>query len=37
MDYRNNKNITDKNTIIYAHGRIDGTMFGTLKKTLQKS
>lgn len=29
-DYRNNL-IDDKNTIIYAHGRYDKTMFGTLR------
>ena len=31
MDYRNNLQNLDQNTIIYAHGRIDGTMFGSLK------
>lgn len=31
LDYRNNKNGTDKNNIIYAHGRYDNTMFGSLK------
>ena len=31
MDYRNNKNDFDKNTILYAHGRVDKTMFGSLK------
>lgn len=34
MDYRNNANIFDQNTIIYAHGRVDGTMFGTMKNVL---
>jgi len=34
MDYRNNTNFSNRNTIIYAHGRIDGTMFGTLKTIL---
>lgn len=34
MDYRNSINFTDKNTIIYAHGRLDKTMFGSLKDTL---
>ena len=34
MDYRNNKNNFDKNTILYAHGRVDKTMFGSLKDTL---
>ena len=31
MDYRNNKNNWDQNTIIYAHSRLDTSMFGTLK------
>lgn len=31
MDYRNSVKDFDKNTILYAHGRIDGTMFGSLK------
>jgi len=31
MDYRNNINNLNKNTILYAHGRIDTTMFGTLR------
>lgn len=33
-DYRNNSNLLDKNNIIYGHGRLDGTMFGTLKNVL---
>ncbi len=33
-DYRNSLSDLDKNTILYAHGRYDGTMFGTLKNTL---
>ena len=33
LDYRNN-NTNNKNTIIYAHGRTDKTMFGTLRKVL---
>lgn len=36
LDYRNNK-FNDKNTIIYGHGRINGTMFGSLKDTLKSS
>ena len=36
MDYRNNPKTLNKNTIIYAHARVDGTMFGTLKKTLKE-
>ena len=37
LDYRNNINDFDKNTIIYAHGRVDETMFGSLRKALNKS
>lgn len=33
MDYRNN-NLNGKNTIIYGHGRLDKTMFGSLKNVL---
>ena len=33
LDYRNNYT-NNKNTIIYAHGRTDKTMFGSLKKVL---
>lgn len=31
LDYRNNLDEFLSNTIIYAHGRIDGSMFGSLK------
>lgn len=34
MDYRNNIDKLDQNTIIYAHARIDGTMFGSMKNAL---
>lgn len=34
LDYRNNIGTNDRNMIIYAHGRTDKTMFGTLKNTL---
>ena len=34
LDYRNNKDFTDKHNIIYAHGRYDKTMFGTLRNAL---
>ena len=37
MDYRNDVNYNDKNTIIYGHNMKDQTMFGTLKKLLTKS
>lgn len=36
-DYRNNLNEFDKNTVIYAHGRVDTTMFGSLKNILKSS
>lgn len=35
LDYRNNINELSKNTIIYAHGRLDTTMFGSLKNILK--
>ncbi|MDR0979068.1 MAG: class B sortase [Lachnospiraceae bacterium] len=35
MDYRNNSSSLNKNTIIYGHNMIDGTMFGTLKNILK--
>ena len=37
MDYRNNTTTIDKNTIIYAHGRLDGSMFGSLRKVIKKN
>lgn len=37
MDYRNQKDVFQKNTIIYAHGRKNGSMFGTLKNILNSS
>jgi len=36
MDYRNNINEFDKNTIIYGHNRFNKTMFGSLKDTTKK-
>ena len=37
LDYRNSKNLTNnRNSIIYAHGRYDGSMFGTLKNALNQ-
>ena len=35
LDYRNNIKELDQNTIIYAHGRYDMTMFGSLRKILE--
>ena len=37
MDYRNSPNFLDKNTIIYGHNRLTGTMFGSLKELLEDS
>ena len=34
LDYRNNSDLSDKNNIIYAHGRYDKTMFGSLRNAL---
>ncbi|MBR1386229.1 MAG: class B sortase [Bacilli bacterium] len=34
LDYRNKNDLSDKNNIIYAHGRIDKTMFGSLRNAL---
>lgn len=34
LDYRNNIDSPDKNNILYAHGRLDNTMFGSLKNVL---
>ena len=33
-DFRNSVDGNDKNMIFYAHGRVDGTMFGTLRNAL---
>lgn len=37
MDYRNQAQTFQQNTILYAHGRKNGSMFGTLKNTLNKN
>ncbi len=37
MDYRNRAQVEEKNTILYAHGRYDQTMFGSLKNILYSS
>ncbi len=36
LDYRNPKDLEDRNNIIYAHGRFDLTMFGTIKNMLNE-
>lgn len=35
LDYRNDRNSLNKNTVIYAHGRVDTTMFGSLKNIIK--
>ena len=35
MDYRNDVENFDRNTILYAHGRLNGTMFGSLKNIFE--
>lgn len=37
LDYRNNFETLDKNNILYAHGRLNNTMFGSLKKIVEPS
>lgn len=37
MDYRNNHNTFDSNTIIYGHSMLNKTMFGTLHNVLNSS
>lgn len=37
LDYRNSSTLSDKNNILYAHSRLDKTMFGSLSKTLKSN
>ena len=37
MDYKNKLDGNDKNIVIYAHNRRDGSLFGTLKNILEKN
>lgn len=37
LDYRNNIHNLSQNTILYGHGRLNNTMFGSLKKVIKKS
>ena len=37
LDYRNNLDDLSDNTVIYGHGRVDNTVFGSLKKVLTTS
>lgn len=36
-DFRSNLNNLEKNTVLYGHGRIDYTMFGSLDETLKSN
>lgn len=36
LDYRNNTDNLDKNTILYAHGLMNNAMFGSLRKTVSQ-
>ena len=37
LDYRNNMNDLDDNSIVYGHSMLNGTMFGTLHRVLNRS
>lgn len=37
LDYRNNNQNFNKNTILYAHSRVDSTMFGSLKNIMKSN
>ncbi len=37
LDYRNNKDFSSKNNIIYGHSRLDKTMFGSLHNVLSSN
>ncbi len=36
LDYRNNKDFSDKNNILYGHARRDNSMFGSLRSVITK-
>ena len=36
-DYKNNVDGNDRNLVIYGHGRLDGSMFGSLRDTLNEN
>lgn len=36
LDYRNNMDNLDKNTILYAHGLMNNAMFGSLRRTVKQ-
>ncbi len=37
LDYRNNINNLSQNTVVYGHGLLNNTMFGSLKKVVKKN
>lgn len=37
LDYRNNINALSQNSVIYGHGLLNNTMFGSLKKVVKKN
>ncbi len=37
LDYRNSKQFDNFNTIVYGHGRLNNTVFGSLRNVLNKS
>lgn len=37
LDYRNNMDNLSKNTILYAHGLVNNTMFGSMRKVIKPS
>ena len=37
MDFRNNSDLTSRNNIIYAHSRLDKSMFGSLNKVFKET
>lgn len=37
MDYRNNKDLSDRNTVIYGHSRKNMSLFGTLRNVVKNS
>lgn len=37
LDYRNSKDLSDQNTIIYGHSRVDGSIFHSLRNVLKEN
>lgn len=36
LDYKNNRSFNDRNTVIYGHGLLNNTMFGSLRKAFNE-